>query len=69
MTIVDDYDDDDFDEDDCDDVDVDEGDYDIDDDDDEEDVDDDGNQVRGAQKTTCKGMRGAGYALDIVRAP
>ena len=67
MTIVDDYDDDDFDEDDCDDVDVDEGDYDI--DDDEEDVDDDGNQVRGAQKTTCKGMRGAGYGLDIVRAP
>ena len=31
--------------------------------------DDDGDQVRGAEKTTCKGMRGAGYPLDILRGP
>ena len=38
---------------------------------DEDDCDDDdgGDQVRGAQKTTCKGMRGAGYALDILWRP
>ena len=30
---------------------------------------DDGDQVRGAEKTTRKGMRGAGYPLDILRGP